>query len=294
METLSRTIPRATLDPHWSMDDKDDPQFLLRSSDLHFVCGPAADLLSQPGDITGHAIFFQAPNGYAGTDDRTTTTPASEKAQYDTLPNVLNAWGYFVEFGEDPAKLPTFLTSGRRAQGLAPKRYRFRLMEFRQPAHELELFKMTGGGLPGTKLSSATSKTDLYKWFSEPMAETPQSGKRRCAVIADNILALVILPLRQSDSTSAVTTGQFGPDPTDEYLYDSRRYQWDAGNRRSSAEPSPSAVRRADVIDRARRARLVKAHGSGGAPDGNRPSQSGESEVCHAHEFHIRHGIAHR
>ena len=244
METLSRTIPRATLDPHWSMDDKDAPKYLVRSSDLHFVCGPAADLLSEPGNITGHAIFFQAPNGYAGSDDRTTTTPAAEKAQYDTLPNVLNAWGYFVEFGEDPAKLPAFLSGSRRAQGLAPLRHRFRLMEFRQPAHELELFEMTGGGLPGTKLSSVTSKTDLYKWFSAPLAETAPSGKRRCAVITDNILALVIHPVRQRDPASAFTTAQFGPDPADEYLYDSRRYQWDAGN--PKAAPSrhrlPSAV----------------------------------------------------
>lgn len=250
METLSRTIPRATLDPHWAMDDKNDPRFLLRSSDLHFVCGPAADLLPPPATTTGHAIFFQAPNGYAGTDDRTPATPASGKAEYDTLPNVLNAWGYFVEFGEDPAKLPAFITGDRRTKGLASQRYRFRLMEFRQPAHELELFKMAGGEFPGTKLSLSPDKRELYNWFSGPLAETAESGRRRSVVIADNILALVILPLLRRDSSSPVTTVQFGQDPADEYLYDSRRYQWEAGTPKAaqSRHRLPSAVQMSLIV----------------------------------------------
>lgn len=244
METLARTLPRATLNAQWTMDSEDDPRSLRRSSDLHFVSGPAADLLPSATYTTGHAIFFQAPNGYAGTDERTSTTSASSKAEYDTLPNVLNAWGYFVQFGEDPARLPGFLTSKKFARSTVPKRYRFRLMEFRQPAHELELFKMSTGVPPASLLSKITSQGEMYKWFSQPITQPSQSDGQRCAVIADNILALVILPLQQAATTGSAATGAVVPDSAVEYLYDSRRDQWDPANA-SSAQTRhrlPSAV----------------------------------------------------
>ena len=122
METMSRTLVRATLNGRWEMNDAADPKFLLRESDLHFVSGPASELLDHSGFMTGHALFFQAPNGYTGPDDRDATA-TTEKAEYDTLPGLLNAWGYFVEFGEDPAKLPAFISGERRALGLASKRH---------------------------------------------------------------------------------------------------------------------------------------------------------------------------
>lgn len=226
METLSRVIPRAVLNPYWATDKPDDPSVLLRYSDLHFVAGPAADLLSSATRMTGHAIFFQAPNGHAGSDDR--NTPESEKAHYDTLPNVLNAWGYFVEFGEDPAALPAFLASTQPGGPPRSKRWRFRLLEFRQPAHELELFQMdTTGERPVAKLSQFTDQRGLYKWFDEPLLESPGSSKRRCAVIAENILALIIQPQRPVGPSGASAVGSVDAEPLKEYLFDSRRYQWE-------------------------------------------------------------------
>ena len=161
METMSRTIVSATLNGRWEIADADDPKYLRRQSDLHFVCGPASVLLKKSDVMTGHSIFFQAPYGYSGpvdSESSTTTTSTTQKTEYETLPDVLNAWGYFVEFGPDPVKLPPFITGDRRAAGLAPKRYRFRLMEFRQPAHELALFQMDTSDPPKSKLSSSSRR----------------------------------------------------------------------------------------------------------------------------------------
>lgn len=233
-ETLSRTLVRATLDSRWTANDASDPSFLQRESDLHFVCGPVSDLIQNPGAMCGHAVFFQAPNGYTGPDDRTTSS--SEKAQYDTLPGVLNAWGWFVEFGTDPAQLPAFVSGERRTQKLAPLRYRFRLMEFRQPAHELALFQMQGTDQPKARLALASTRQDLYKWFNDPLAHPTGSTERRCAVIAENVLALVMEPFQQGEPVDA-SSGAAGPvvsDPTKDYVHDSRRFQWDPAGTRSA------------------------------------------------------------
>lgn len=228
LETMSRTLTRATLNGRWATNNDDDPSYLQRESDLHFVCGPVSDLLEQSGNATGHAIFFQAPIGYSSPDDRSTTT--SVKAEYDTLPGVLNAWGYFVEFGEDPAPLPSFITGDRRAQGLAPQRNRFRLMEFRQPAHELDLFQMDGADPPQAKISQLADRGQLYQWFRNPLGESASGGKRRCVVVAENILAVIFQPIVGGETTSTTSGDVSDFDSKAEYLYDSRRFQWDAGS----------------------------------------------------------------
>lgn len=249
METLSRTVSRATLNLRWAPDSEDDPKLMQRDSDLHFVCGPADDLVPTVSGATGHAIFFQAPNGHAGPDDRSSTGTAG-KAEYDSLPNVLNAWGYFVQFDEDPARLPTFLSSARAALGSVPKRYRFRLMEFRQPAHELKLFEMTGGDTSVARLATIGAQADLYSWFTAPLAEPRQSERRRCAVIAENILAMIVLPLQQGDSAGVASTGQTMTDLTPAYLYDTREHQWNGtrANGANSRHRLPSAVQISLVV----------------------------------------------
>lgn len=239
METMSRTIVSATLNGRWEIADADDPKYLRRQSDLHFVCGPASVLLKKSNAMTGHGIFFQAPYGYSGPTDReSSTTTTAEKVEYEMLPDVLNAWGYFVEFGPDPVKLPAFITGDRRAAGLAPKRYRFRLMEFRQPAHELSLFQMDTSDPPKSRLSQINVQTELYEWFNTPLAETNESGKRRTAVIAENVLGFIIQPLENyeavdssSGSSSNLPTVQDSPI---DFVHDTRRYQWEPASTRAS------------------------------------------------------------
>lgn len=227
-EALMRTIPRAVLNPRWVTDSNEESPSLLRDSDLHFVCGPATDLITSTTLTVGHAIFFQAPSGLYATDDRTTTS--SSKAEYDTLPNMLNAWGYFVEFGEDPVQEPSFLSNSSLGLTQSSRRYRFRLMEFRQPAHELELFAMNTNDDQSSQLSTAADQHSLYEWFNEPLRETDTSGKRRCAVAAENILALIILPVNPGDTASLYTSGGSSTSSATEYLYDSRQFQWNTAD----------------------------------------------------------------
>ncbi len=230
LETISRRLSRAVLNSSWvwNNDADGEPTNLVLESDLHFVCGPAQDVLGSTSSFLGHAVFFQAPMGFAG-GDRSSQNTAGETAEYETLPNVLNAWGYYLQFGEDEQDLPAHLTSGQTA-AQSTKRYRFRLMEFRQPAHELELFKMGTERPPASVLSNLTGQEELYEWFRDPVTETSGSSGYRCSVVAENVLALVIKPAESPDVPGVVSTDAGEDDLAPEYLYDSRRFQWDPAN----------------------------------------------------------------
>ena len=249
LETLSRVVSRATLDPRWTVGppDETDVEFLSRQSDLHFVSGPATDLFTSTSDKAGHAVFFQAPLGQGGASAQETTQSSfsgTGEIEYQTLPNVLNAWGYYVEFGDDPVKLPGFLSSERRNKGLAPRRHRFRLMEFRQPAHELQLFAMDDGDPPQPHLARVNTPDALYEWFNDPLQAEPGTDKHRSTIVADNVLALVIHPQSPFlDTNSASSAGQ-PVDIAPKYLYDSRRHQWERSSELAavSAHRLPSAI----------------------------------------------------
>ena len=185
LQTISSRLSQATLNPYWRVETNSSgtPVRYARQSDLRFLSGPAASLTTIAGPASGSAVFFQAPTGFS----------SQSAAQ---LVNALNTWGYFIEYGSDaPSYRPPFLSS----TGVAPKN-RFRLIEFTDPSDKLQIFKYTSG-MP------AYSGKD---WFSAPLAT--QANRR---VLADNIVALVVLPRLPAvdDSTkSALSPG---------YLYDS-------------------------------------------------------------------------
>ena len=237
METMSRTIARATLNGRWMPDEGSEPEYFLRESDLHFVSGPASVLIQRAGGTCGHGIFFQAPFGYVGPADRDSTSD-TVKVEYDTLPEVLNAWGYFVEFAADPVVVPGFVSGERRDMGLAPKRYRFRLMEYRQPAHELPLFQMDASDPPKSKMAQINTQSELYGWFNQTLAQS-DATKRRCAVIAENVLGLIVQPLQDFEAVDTSPAGAASSlvlaDPTVDFIFDSRRFQWDPGNSRAAS-----------------------------------------------------------
>jgi uncharacterized protein (TIGR02599 family) len=185
-ETMTQSASQATLNTYYEYYDLSGGRYsgqasfvpfaYDRYSELHFLCGPAAALLGQSADeYPGEAIFFQAPLGY-------TLDPKSVN-----LDQVLNAAGYYVEFGDDQAGIPSPM------QGRVKPRYRYRLMQFLQPSEDLGVYEenwtshTAGGGA---------------QWFRGPLASaSPPTG-----VLAENVIALVIRPK---------------PDFTD-YVYDSR------------------------------------------------------------------------
>ena len=237
LETVVTHLSRATLAPRWRPNDAEalagtGPSALITESDLHFVSGSSAILLPNLRNASGHAVFFQGPFGYPGSSNGGASGPDS--ALYQTLPHVLSAWGYYVEFGPDPLILPSFMTSSRQGRPPPPRKYRFRLMEFRQPAHELPLL-VRAPGADRPFLSTLAGRDSLYEWFRQPVFNS-QAGssayQRRASVVAENILAVLIVPydpqlgiLRSSASDSNLPY-QLAPD----YHYDSRRFQWEPGS----------------------------------------------------------------
>ena len=204
-EAITRRLSQATLNTYWDYFDASGnarspanaagfaPARYGRQSELRFVSGQAAALGLPSASCPTHAVFFQAPLGFVSDTDKYPSR----------MENLLNTWGYFVEFGDDKDLRPAFVTTQ-----IMPYRYRFRLMEMMQPSEKMTIYQdeVSAGGN-----SSYTSR----EWFMKPFAETPRPAR----VLAENIIALVLLPKLTPDDqrTGAYNDGSLAPG----YLYDS-------------------------------------------------------------------------
>jgi uncharacterized protein (TIGR02599 family) len=168
-------------------------------SDLHLVSGPAkrgVQPLFASGAYSGHAIFFHGT--YGRTEERT----------WKGLGNLLNGWGYFVEFGDDRAARAAFLNG----EGNAPPRYRFRLKELQVPAEQV--------GTYAAKLSTESAKDKIFAWFRGG-ATQPE----HVSAVAENIVTLVVMPLVPPGSKD-VNGSSLNPHAlAPAYYYDTRNYQ---------------------------------------------------------------------
>ncbi|HSI86063.1 MAG: Verru_Chthon cassette protein C [Candidatus Methylacidiphilales bacterium] len=165
-DSITRHLSQATLNTYWDYDNPDNPTVYQRQSELRFISGPMASLAGTPpaGKVwPTHGIFFQAPLGFA----------ASSTPDATGLENLLNTWGYFVEFSDDAAARPPFITS--------PLRYRYRLCEYIQPSNQLQIYKYTSG-------NSAYNGKD---WFQNGLKA---ASSRPVHTLADNVIALVFIP----------------------------------------------------------------------------------------------------
>ncbi|MGE9267495.1 MAG: Verru_Chthon cassette protein C [Verrucomicrobiales bacterium] len=204
-DTITTRLSQATLNTYWDYDDPNDPKAYVRQSELHFVSGDAEDLLSQ-SNLPGHAVFFNAPFGFAGSD-ASGTGHASDP--YRDLESLLNAWGYFISYSEDP-DVPGFIRSKPWFQAQS----RFRLYELRQPSEELEIYQ---NDLRAENLN----RTQAYDWFRQAVPSDP-SAADNLRPLADDILALIISPRKAVPEGSPEKPWDLAPD----YLYDSREKQW--------------------------------------------------------------------
>lgn len=162
-EAISTQISQATLNNYWDYDDVNAPRRYLRRSELRFESGATTDLLARPAAThPGHSVFFQAPIGLTGN-----------RAQYGGLEQLLNTWGYFVEFGDDNDLRPPFLSSS-----LIEVRPRFRLMEMGEPTEDLTLPGPTG---------------QLRDWFRNG-ANDAVAASRPVRALAENVILLVVWP----------------------------------------------------------------------------------------------------
>ena len=119
-ETVAQNLASATLASYQDYADSSGafrtgatfvPDHLARRSDLDFVCGPGR---GRDGRVTsGSGVFFLAPNGYTQT------------YAHAGMERLLNAMGYFVEFGDDetaPGFVPGPLLALATETGLPARR----------------------------------------------------------------------------------------------------------------------------------------------------------------------------
>lgn len=206
-ESMTRRLSQATLNTYWDYFDANgdarstqnaktfEPARYARQSELRFISGQAKSLGLPTNTTPTHAVFFQAPFGFV-----------SDTTAYSRMENLLNTWGYFVQFGSDSLLRPPFVT-----QQVVPLRNRFRLMEMMEPAEYLTLY-------PEEVNVGGSSQYSVRTWFSTPFGK-PTGAFVRQAVLAENIVALVLLPkLAPFDQTAGnYNDGSLAPG----YLYDS-------------------------------------------------------------------------
>ena len=161
---LSQQLSQATLQTRACYDTALNR--VVPHSDLHFVCGPAAELMTGVPGVCGDAVFFQRP-GPEGS-----------------LPRALQACGFFVQYGGDEAWRPSGFTS-------VPVQKRFRLLQFHQLAGSLTLFQPSSVMGEPSRLSQLTSRPDLYQWFVQPINDTALF-KSSVSVVSENVLAMIV------------------------------------------------------------------------------------------------------
>ena len=201
-ESMTRRISQATLNTYWDYDNPNTPTKYLRQSELRFISGPnvAGSSTSNPPRPT-HGIFFFAPLGFVVPDSTSDTVATASQG----LDNLLNAWGYFVEYADDSPFIPDFAKSAAKS--------RFRLVELMQSSQDMNIYQLEGAGGGNSKYVDKT-------WFLSPVnTVTSDSTTRPVHILAENVIALIILPKLSPESLTSgnYTSASLAP----QYLYDS-------------------------------------------------------------------------
>jgi uncharacterized protein (TIGR02599 family) len=186
-ETVAGTLADATLETYEDYADASGnfrtsasftPDHLARRSDLAFACGPAS-----------------GTNGLLAASARTTTGSAvfftAAEGATQTYANaglerLLNDMGFFVDFGDDDSR-PAFLLS-------FVHRYRWRLREIQQPSESLQAY-------------SSTTSSSWIQQLVPPGAAIP--------MLAENVIALVVLPERNASDSGAPLSPAYSYDSRD-------------------------------------------------------------------------------
>ena len=231
-DAITRRLSQATLNTFWQVtkNASNVATRFQRESDLHYVSGPANTLLgpspANAGQRVTHAMFFQSPTGYSEVVAKNGVS--ANNLQYGNFSNLLNGWGYFVEFGTDEIDRPQYLNSLNNA----PRpRARYRLMEFSQVAERLQIYaeqlRSRNGGLATPVINRWFLNDTSYgvNFLENYQVKTTDQNSsaandihRTTRLIAENIIALVILP---AESLAANFRDQLAPN----YYYDTRAWQ---------------------------------------------------------------------
>jgi uncharacterized protein (TIGR02599 family) len=192
-DRITTTLSQADLGIYWGYDNTESPTRYQRNSELQFLSGNMSTFGHDAAVYPTHGLFFQAPTG-----------KVADKDEFGNLPTLLNAFGYFVEFGDDGNDRPGFLPPSSQL------RHRFRLKEWQVPADLLKLYEHTSGkDTANQPRRNSYLGQDSYGWIdlTDPKPHT----------LAENVIALVISPRR-----SLVQNTSSGALLTDDYIFNSR------------------------------------------------------------------------
>jgi uncharacterized protein (TIGR02599 family) len=179
-DTITKNLSQATLNTYLDYYDANGLRRTDTNSDINNVGGAtfvpvsfgrASDLqfviqTNQSKSYYGQEVYFQAPRSY------------STDASIQSVQGLLNACGYYVQFGDSHLFQPGVVTAAK---------YRYRLMQGLEPTENLKVFTATAvSGTGSTTDSSSTWLTNIQNG----------SGKGSIDVtpIADNVIALVAWP----------------------------------------------------------------------------------------------------
>lgn len=224
-ETLTTRISQATLNTYWDYNSPTQPTAYERRSELRFVSGPSSRFLGdgENGTRVTHCVFFHALLGSA----------ASESSDTYGLEGLLNVWGYFVELNSDRDSRPSFLNTVPQAP---PLRYRFRLMEFRQPPEQMTTYNLTSGLDTTVSGRSAAIGYQGTEWFRA----AANSSTAPCRAVAENIIALIITPRLSKADEQALPAGMKSSSP--DYSPLAPNYAYDSSLAMSPGQTSTSAL----------------------------------------------------
>jgi uncharacterized protein (TIGR02599 family) len=207
-EAVARRLSQATLNTYWDYDDPLKPTIYQRQSELRFIMGqmttgPRPLLAKTARRQPTHGVFFQAPLGFV-----------NDAPNFSGLENLLNTWGYYVEFSKDVR--PPFIDT---MSNPPPARYRYRLMELMQPSNSLSVFKYTSGMHASNKPNTVVYKGK--EWFADLLPKTADPGSATAVpeashVLAENVIALVLLPKlsKKEEEKGKRLTKDYGYDST--------------------------------------------------------------------------------
>jgi uncharacterized protein (TIGR02599 family) len=194
-EMVTRRLATATLNTYWDYEygkgvdpanPKTNPPIgYQRQSELRFRVLPLADKARETGFHPGYGIFFQSPSASVDVSDpywSTAFTKKDDMAPVSRLDGLLNTWGYFLEVADTSPLMPDFL------KATAQPRYRSRLMEFREDATKLSVYKIP-------------NNVPRDDWFMTQLSN--QESTRPVHMISENIIALVFLPRLSANDEAA-------------------------------------------------------------------------------------------
>lgn len=176
-DLMTETLGQATLGSYWDYDNASAPTKYLRKSELHFLVGNAGTSPFSGIAGTGQALYFQAPAGVS--------------AGFDGLETLLNAVGYFIDYGDEDALPPPFAAS-------APK-FRYRLMQAVQSAESLGVYSDTTGNswidnVADNAVPLAENIIYLAAWPRKAPTEDPQGSVLTSAYAYDSRSGEASLP----------------------------------------------------------------------------------------------------